>query len=166
MDIADGVKRKLDDKYIVAERLTGWITFAVFAILIIAGLVVLHLVASMPAWVWILIYVSGGLVLLALGLSAHYWPGLYYRRLYFRVDSAGIEIKRGVIWRKVISVPRSRVQHTDVLQGPIERRFGLATLTIHTAGTADSSVRLGGLNHETASSIRDFLIAESGNDAV
>ena len=91
---------------------------------------------------------------------------LSYRRIHYRVDPAGIEIKRGVIWRKVISVPRSRVQHTDVLQGPVERKFGLARLIIHTAGTENSSVSLEGLEFEKASEIRDYLISDSGNDAV
>ena len=47
----------------------------------------------------------------------------------------------------MIHVPRSRVQHTDVSQGPVERRFGLGTLVIYTAGTDYARVDLAGLDH-------------------
>jgi membrane protein YdbS with pleckstrin-like domain len=86
------------------------------------------------------------------------WPRWEYRRKSYRVDHVGIEIRQGVLWRTITSVPRSRVQHTDVSQGPLQRRFGLATLTIHTAGTRDASVELSGLARADALRIRDYLI--------
>ncbi len=64
----------------------------------------------------------------------------------------------------VVTVPRSRVQHTDVSQGPIERTYDLATLIIYTAGTHYASISLGGLSHETALFIRDHLIAGGEKD--
>jgi len=71
-------------------------------------------------------------------------------------------------------VPRSRIQHTDVTQGPYERRFGLATLVVYTAGTEHASIPIEGLSHETALAFRDALLArgegvvrpEGGGDAV
>ena len=62
----------------------------------------------------------------------------------------GFEILRGVYWRTLTNVPRSRVQHTDVSQGPLERRFGLGTLVIYTAGTQHSQVTLPGLDFTVA----------------
>ena len=67
-------------------------------------------------------------------------------------------LSRGVVWRAETSIPKARVQHIDVVQGPIHGRFGLAELVIHTAGTQDASVSLGGLPHGRALGIRDFLI--------
>jgi uncharacterized protein len=61
-------------------------------------------------------------------------------------------------------VPRERVQHTDVERGPLGRRFGLATLVVHTAGHQDSEIRLEGLEHGTALAVRDRLLA-SGSEA-
>ncbi len=63
-------------------------------------------------------------------------------------------------------MPRSRVQHTDVSQGPLERRFDLATLVLHTAGTQHAAVSLGGLSHKAALAIRDYLIEGGAGDAV
>ncbi len=63
-------------------------------------------------------------------------------------------------------MPKSRVQHTDVSRGPIERGLGLATLIIHTAGTEQAAVSLSGLPHADAYRIRDFLIEGGEDDAV
>ena len=71
-----------------------------------------------------------------------------------------------MIWRSVVSVPQTRVQHTDVSQGPLERALGLATLIIHTAGTQNASVSLGGLRREDAQRIRDYLVDVDERDAV
>jgi membrane protein YdbS with pleckstrin-like domain len=71
-----------------------------------------------------------------------------------------------VVWRRVINVPRSRVQHTDVSQGPIERGSDLGTLVIFTAGTHYARVHLSGLTHATALRIRDHLLPGGSDDAV
>jgi membrane protein YdbS with pleckstrin-like domain len=94
------------------------------------------------------------------------WPDLSYRYSSYRVDDVGIEIKRGVLFRIVINVPRSRIQHTDVSQGPLERRFELGTLVIYTAGTDHAQVSLSGLEHTRALSIREHLLLREQNDAV
>jgi uncharacterized protein len=63
-------------------------------------------------------------------------------------------------------VPRSRVQHTDVSQGPLERKHGLGRLVIFTAGTQHSRVELPGLAHHTALDIRDRLLPRQTADVV
>jgi hypothetical protein len=47
-----------------------------------------------------------------------------------------------------------------VSQGPLERKFELGTLTIHTAGTENASVAIDGLAHVTAIELRDKLVAQ------
>jgi membrane protein YdbS with pleckstrin-like domain len=71
-----------------------------------------------------------------------------------------------VIWRAVSNVPRSRVQHTDVAQGPLDRKYGLGKLIIYTAGTQHSRVELPGLEHQTALAIRDHLLPRQAADVV
>ena len=61
-------------------------------------------------------------------------------------------------------MPRSRVQHTDVEQGPLQRKYGVATLIVHTAGMEEAKVRLEGLTRGTALRIRDYLIQDSARE--
>ena len=76
----------------------------------------------------------------------------------FRLDDAGLSINRGVYWQSETHVPRSRVQHTDIQRGPLDRRLGLADLLVHTAGTQMATVRLPGLADERAHVLRDALL--------
>ena len=148
----------------------GQITGAITSAFLCAGslvAVVVTAVAVSRGFGFGLLLLGGWLVFSTLltGLFVG-WPPLRYRYMAYEVTQQGIRIRRGVVWRSVTSVPRSRVQHTDVAQGPIERSYGLATLVMYTAGTQNSSVSLGGLAHETALRIRDHLIAGGEDDAV
>ena len=98
--------------------------------------------------------------------AAERWPVLEYAHLGYQLDGDGLRVRRGVLWQIVTHVPRSRVQHTDVSQGPLERRYGLGTLVVYTAGTDHARVALPGLAHEVAQALRDELRAEQVDDAV
>jgi uncharacterized protein len=103
---------------------------------------------------------------LLVSLPFGWWHGgAAWRRTRFRLDAHGLEIHRGVFWRHEIRVPRSRVQHTDVACGPIDRQLGLATLKVFTAGTRMASVDLDGLPAARAAELRAALL-DSHDDAV
>lgn len=155
---------RLDPRSITVERIGGAIVSTIVAFGLLIGLVILLLAAELPRWtltvlplIWL--SVSGGFTALLLA-----WPPLSYRHTAYSVSAHGIRISRGVLWRSLLEVPRSRIQHTDVSQGPIERAFELATLVIYTAGTHHSAVQLGGLSHETALRIRDQLLEGAPED--
>jgi uncharacterized protein len=124
------------------------------------------LVAVPLGWVKALVALACTAVTLVLAWSSHSWPPLEHRYASYKVDEQGIEIRRGVVWRQVVNVPRSRVQHTDVSQGPLERTHGLGTLAIYTAGTDHAQVDLHGLDYQTALRIRDHLLPREAGDAV
>lgn len=94
------------------------------------------------------------------------WPAIYYRHLRYGVDATGILIQRGVLWRSYIALPRVRIQHTDVSQGPLQRRFGVGTLKLYTAGSRHTMIELTGLAHNDALALRDALLAESSASGV
>ena len=91
-------------------------------------------------------------------------PAESWRRLKLRVKNRkGLAVLMELAaWRERAAqdqnVPRSRIQHTDVSQGPVQRRYGIATLRVHTAGTENASVELGGLEHGVARLVREFLL--------
>ncbi len=99
-------------------------------------------------------------------LLAWWWPSISYRHLRFGVDETGIAIESGVIWRSRIALPRVRIQHTDVSQGPLERRYGVGTLKMYTAGSRHTKIELPGLRHEDAIALRDALLAEGAGSGV
>jgi uncharacterized protein len=94
------------------------------------------------------------------------WPSLSYQHLQFGVDETGIAIESGVIWRSRIALPRVRIQHTDVSQGPLQRRYGVGTLKLYTAGSRHTRIELPGLSHDDAIALRDGLLAEGSGSGV
>lgn len=158
--IADGVRRKLDPAWITARRLSGLIVC-----LIVLGS--LGIAALALGFAFDLLLLTGAawflLAFLICGLT-WVWPGLAWKYAAYAVSPRGLRVRRGVLIRSIASVPKSRVQHTDVSQGPIQRHFGIATLTVHTAGTQYAAVPVPGLPRETAMAIRDFLIDDDEDD--
>lgn len=102
---------------------------------------------------------------LVLQLAAFLLARAGFRRTRYVLDAEGLLIVRGVIWRSETRVPRSRVQHTDINRGPIDRWLGLAELKVHTAGTRLAAISLGGLGEDDARRLRNDLLGED-DDAV
>lgn len=65
-------------------------------------------------------------------------------------------VRRGVMISRLSVIPYGRMQFIDVVAGPIERAFGLATVRMHTAAAA-SDARIPGLPHDEAARLRDHL---------
>lgn len=164
--IADGITRQLDPRYVDLERQTGWIASAISTLVALVSTTVFILSSDAAAWVDGLIAAGVLALLVLLTWWWQRWPAIEYRFASYRVDPDGLEIRRGVYFRAVTTVPRSRVQHTDVSQGPLQRSYGLATLVVHTAGTDNAEVELPGLPHETALRIRDHLLPRNTDNAV
>ena len=164
--IADGVDHRLDPRVIPLQRIGGgiFVAFVAVASFVVA---IISWLAGGPTLNGFVLRIGVWLAAVGLlGWHTYRWPAIDYRHASYRVDRLGIEIRRGVFWRTLINVPRSRVQHTDVSQGPLERRFGLGTLVIYTAGTDHAKVSLAGLEHGRALHIREHLLPGEGGDAV
>lgn len=70
----------------------------------------------------------------------------------------GLLLRRGVWWQHQMFVPRARIQHTDVTVGPVARRYGLATLVVHTSGTRTQKLDVEGLTPPLALALRERLL--------
>jgi membrane protein YdbS with pleckstrin-like domain len=163
--VPDGRPRRLDPRWITVQRIAGAVFAGLMALvsLVAVGITIaarepsrLEVGLSIGAW---LAFVAG------LVVWTQAWPALRYRHFSWDADRSALRIASGVVWRSIVTVPRSRVQHTDVQQGPIDRGFGLAALVVHTAGTQHASVMLSGLAHADALRLRDFLIEDRAEPA-
>jgi uncharacterized protein len=166
LDIDLGVSQSVDPRVMQLQRVIGWIVAG--ALLGPSAIVVLvfALLGATPLWVKALLAVAWMLLAALLVWLAERWPAIEYRHTSYTVDHQGIEIRSGVVWRSVTSVPKTRVQHTDVSQGPLQRRYGLGTLVMHTAGTEHALVGLPGLDYRVAVALRDHLLPRGAGDAV
>jgi membrane protein YdbS with pleckstrin-like domain len=163
--IVDGEEHPVDPRSVKVARIIGVSVTLLIAMAPLIFITIGWALGGIPNAVYLPL-LGGLLLLLALPvLFAFKWPAARHKRLRYLVDEGGLRIRRGVFWRKVIWIPISRVQHTDVSRGPVQRRFGLATLTVHTAGTAGASISLAGLEQGIAKRLCDHLRPDRANDA-
>jgi hypothetical protein len=147
---ADGM-RPLHPNHVTLLR----IRFALFALILLTAAVVGDVVVSRETgWPFGAISAAG----LVLGLaSVLVMPRRRYRAWRWRMDEDEIRIASGVMISSDTVVPFGRVQHIDVLRGPLQRGLGLASLVLHTAGTRSAAVLLPGLDANEAERMRDHI---------
>lgn len=105
-------------------------------------------------------------ILLTAFLLAFQLPARQYRHWGYNMGSDRLRIVRGYMFYRDTVVPFGRIQHIDVDQGPIDRRFDLATLTVHTAGNHNSKVALPGLPLADALHMREAIRAAIRQDVL
>ena len=119
---------------------------------LVVGLTVLAAMAS--TWAAVVVAVLG---LVALGWG---WVvvGRSVRSWGYAERAEDLLVTRGVLNRQLVVVPYGRMQFVDVTAGPLDRRFGLATVQLHTAAAA-SDAQIPGLVPAEAARLRDRLAA-------
>lgn len=105
---------------------------------------------SVPWWV------VAAIVILNLLLSLR-WTTIEYNRWRWGLNDDLLEVRRGVVVRKTSLVPRNRIQNVTTTSGPLQTRFGVVTLTVHTAGTRTPNVAIEDLDAGHAEGIRRRL---------
>ncbi|MEO6133100.1 MAG: PH domain-containing protein [Saprospiraceae bacterium] len=90
-----------------------------------------------------------------------FYSGIGYLYMGYAVREKDISFKSGWIWRSMITVPFNRVQHCDIRQGVLDRRFGLSRLTIYTAGGQSTDLMIPGLLPETAEKLKSYILSST-----
>lgn len=76
-------------------------------------------------------------------------PGLKYRIHRWEMTDIAVYTASGWFWQEWRVAPLSRVQTVDTERGPLQRSFGLSTVTITTASAA-GAIKIEGLDHHVA----------------
>jgi membrane protein YdbS with pleckstrin-like domain len=152
-DDDDGALTKLHPNYAHALRVRTTLTAipALIAALVVEGAT--YGQSFLPPGA-----IAGTVMLLALALVIRIPTSRYNARGY-QISPDRLRVVRGLLFRSDTVVPFARVQHIDVDQGPLDRFFGIATLTLHTAGSHNASVSLPGLGEELAREMREAIRA-------
>ncbi|MEM8705610.1 MAG: PH domain-containing protein [Actinomycetota bacterium] len=145
----------LDPAHLRASML-GHVLFG--AIVAVAGGVIAVLTGSL-----IPVGIAGALLLIVL---------LSYGRMVLEVRHTGwqlrehdVSVRRGVLVRSVQTLPFVRVQHTRITRSFVQRRFGLSTLHVNSAGP---DIAIDGLAATDAERLKAVIVERAGDldDAV
>ena len=126
---------------------------------LVLGWVPLTALAAAALW---LVHVWAGLLAAVVGVAVLGWSWLVVGRTVrswgYAERADDLLVTRGVLRRQLVVVPYGRMQFVDVTAGPLDRRFGLATVQLHTAAAATDAT-IPGLVPAEAARLRDRLAA-------
>ena len=124
-----------------------------FIVLLIAGICI-YFIKTLQKPLWI--YLIAGIWVFLLALQ-WFIQQKSFHVMAFAVREKDILFRRGWIVRKIRTCPFNRIQHSSISSGPLERKYGLATLILYTAGTDDSDVRIAGLPAAEATTLKEWI---------
>lgn len=140
--------QRLSPRYRSLRRLT---TLLVAPILFSVPAVLVGMLTGLW-WISAILWgIAAVIVLLRLSLTERNWRSWGYVE---REDD--LYITHGVLFRSLVAVPYGRMQLVEVASGPLERAFGLATVSMKTA-SPETNATIPGLPPEEAARLRDRL---------
>ena len=121
------------------------------AVMLVAGVV---LFLMLPDRWWI-----GGL-LIGIAVAATgwgwVWAGRNQKSWGYAENADDLLVTRGVMFKRLVAIPYGRMQFVDVQAGPLDRAYGVATVTLHTAST-ETAADIPGLPAAEATRLRNRL---------
>jgi membrane protein YdbS with pleckstrin-like domain len=141
----------IEKEYLTVIRIEWAISSAV--LLIIAIILIFSIEPlQQPIWVtmitvtWLVITI-GYLVLQAKS----------FKQKAYALRDKDVIYKSGWIIQRIRTCPFNRIQHSSVSTGVFERKYGLATLILYTAGTDDADIRIPGLKEIQAYTMKEWI---------
>ena len=132
-------------------RINATITTSIFAILTLAFFITRIWWHNMPLFIGFILL---GYTVIQGVLFIFVIPPIRLKIWGYEIRENEVDIQFGLIIRKRVLIPMSRIQHVDTEKGPIQRIFNLATLSITTAG---SNHKIPALLDETAILLRSKI---------
>lgn len=131
----------------------------------------------------ILLFIAGMVYFFNPGMHQLLWAGLIFGGLIFfavlhyflmsrsfkykafAVREHDIIYRTGWLIQSTRTCPFNRIQHCSVEAGIYERKYGLAKLSLFTAGGQEADMRIPGLTADHAATLRELVIKKSGTYA-
>jgi len=82
--------------------------------------------------------------------------GGFHKRKYLLRDH-DLSYRSGLLIKTIVTVPFSRIQHIEIDQGFLSRFFGLASLSVFTAGDSSHDLEISGIKNDHALKIKEFI---------
>lgn len=147
--------RKIPENKISEKALTVWKISACIGSLIfltvVVGLSVGVYFLELPLWM-IAIGLTIGAIYAVMTILVI--PTIRHRLWRYEVHEHEIDLQYGIFIVKRVLVPMVRVQHVDTHQGPLLRKYNLASVSVSTAATTHE---IPALNVEEADVLRDYI---------
>jgi membrane protein YdbS with pleckstrin-like domain len=153
--LTDNIPDHLDPnvkKYWLTTNLLGSVLF--LGIFLFPLMIIAWFIAGMEIFVVLLLVLA--IMITAISAIVLILINKIYDNITFLVRDEAITINRGILYKHSLTLPFNRVQNVNILRGPLERRFGIATIFIQTAGGYLLGGRLQGISDPEL--LRDIIL--------
>jgi hypothetical protein len=145
--------RPVHRDYLALLRIEWAVTAAIF---VLGAALLIYFVPSIRSEGWPLVVIPT-----VIFLAAYY---LIQERSFpfmaFAVRERDVMYQKGWLVRRTKVCPYSRVQNCSIQSGPLERKKGLASLILFTAGSEGADLKIPGLLQHEAEELRQYILSQ------
>ena len=148
-------RHRVERRAIAHWTVRAALTAVPIAAVAVIGATVAHLALpeqDWTGWLWVLAVVVALPPLLTMVIM----PQWRYRVHRWEVTDDAVYTLAGWLWQEWRVAPMSRIQTVDTHRGPLQRAFGLSTVTVTTASAA-GALSIDGLDTERATRVAEEL---------
>jgi membrane protein YdbS with pleckstrin-like domain len=146
--------QELDPKYKRLRQVQSTLALLLVAV----PLTFITIAAEIPVLPAVIIWLQWLLIMVVLLV----WPLIAFPKRGYVLRDKDILFRKGVVWRSVTAVPFNRIQHVETSNTPLDRRYGLATLQLFTAGGSSGDLKIDGLEAGVAEQLRIYILRKTG----
>jgi membrane protein YdbS with pleckstrin-like domain len=134
---------------------TEWLITSVFLCTVAAVLIFFIPEIRYTIWAFILL-----LTTLLIIIPYYFLLQKSFPYMAFAVRDHDVIYQKGWLIRSIKICPFNRIQNCSIQSGPLERRWGLASLTLYTAGSTGADMRIPGLMQDEADRLRQYILSQ------
>ncbi|NHJ87501.1 MAG: PH domain-containing protein [Asgard group archaeon] len=125
------------DKKLLWKYYITSILVLIINVVAIASFLVPYLLSEKPIH-WLAIVIAVSSVIVFIFIIALILLPFYYKSIKYELSNKDVVTFRGIVWKRVKTIPLRAVTNLGIIRGPIDRIFSIGTIYIHTAGYSSS----------------------------
>ncbi|MBR9726429.1 PH domain-containing protein [Shewanella intestini] len=127
---------------------------AISSVIYLLALVILFIATTTPITIAVIIALALAVLMIVIinmliAKARSYEYGVFEREFIMR---------EGLFWHTTTALPYTRLQHANIAQDPVQRKFNLVTLKCYSAGSGTAEIDLPGLNNVVAEHLRQHIL--------
>ncbi|WP_044893597.1 PH domain-containing protein [Bacillus alveayuensis] len=143
-------KHRISERALTVWRISGALS-SIISWVVFFALVAVTFIFDWSYWVIVIAFI---IAVIDTYVKIFVFPKLRWKRWRYEVHEHEIDIQHGLFIVKRTIIPMVRVQHVDTEQGPLLRKYRLATVSVSTAATIH---QIPALDIQEAEALRDRI---------
>jgi len=134
----------------------SWLISRLTAMIVVSGIlitfrIIAHNALGDKVYIFSIVIV---IIITLMAINAFVYPKIEYKQWRYSINEDCIELIHGIYFVKNTIIPVVRIQHIKTSQGPVNKKLGLSSMEIYTAGGVH---KIPNINKEKAEEIAKHL---------